>query len=133
MKDASVIENDINPPKNREKDERRQCPHCNAPFLSKDKYFLKHVKECEIYSQYIQDPINTGEDLESQEVDKDQTSMPNELSQDQDDWFGHEELQNILKCMRCDERFSSMDLLTKHMVETQHYTTQGKILLILGS
>ena len=41
----------------------------------------------------------------------------------QDVWIGRAEQQtrDILKCMGCGASFRSLDLLTKHMQETQHY------------
>ena len=50
--------------------------------------------------------------------------MPRKLVRGQDVWLGRGEQQtkDILKCMWCGESFRSLDLMTKHMQETKHYT-----------
>ena len=55
---------------------------------------------------------------------KEQLPMPRKLVRGQDVWLGRGEQQtrDILKCMWCGESFRSLDLMTKHMQETKHYT-----------
>ena len=55
---------------------------------------------------------------------KEQLPMPRKLVRGQDVWLGRGEQQtrDILKCMWCGESFRSLELMTKHMQETKHYT-----------
>ena len=55
---------------------------------------------------------------------KEQLPMPRKLVRGQDVWLGRGEQQtrDILKCMWCGESFRSLDIMTKHMQETKHYT-----------
>eukprot|EP00095_Tigriopus_kingsejongensis_P012316 maker-scaffold284_size223161-snap-gene-1.26 protein:Tk12316 transcript:maker-scaffold284_size223161-snap-gene-1.26-mRNA-1 annotation:"tiptop " len=55
---------------------------------------------------------------------KEQLPLPRKLVRGQDVWLGRGEQQtkDILKCMWCGESFRSLDLMTKHMQETKHYT-----------
>ena len=57
------------------------------------------------------------------DVLKEQIPLPRKLVRGQDIWIGKAEQQtrDILKCMGCGASFRSLDLLTKHMQETQHY------------
>ena len=57
------------------------------------------------------------------DVLKEQLPLPRKLVRGQDVWIGRAEQQtrDILKCMGCGASFRSLDLLTKHMQETQHY------------
>ena len=59
----------------------------------------------------------------ARDVLKDQVPMPRKLVRGQDVWIGRadEQTRDILKCMGCGASFRSLDLLTKHMSETQHY------------
>ena len=54
---------------------------------------------------------------------KEQLPLPRKLVRGQDIWIGKADQQtrDILKCMGCGQSFRSLDLLTKHMQETQHY------------
>jgi len=54
---------------------------------------------------------------------KEQLPLPRKLVRGQDIWIGRADQQtrDILKCMGCGQSFRSLDLLTKHMQETQHY------------
>ena len=54
---------------------------------------------------------------------KEQLPIPRKLVRGQDIWIGRADQQtkDILKCMGCGQSFRSLDLLTKHMTETQHY------------
>ena len=54
---------------------------------------------------------------------RDQMPLPRKLVRGQDVWIGRadEQTRDILKCMGCGQSFRSLDLLTKHMQETQHY------------
>merc|ERR1711892_162994 len=54
---------------------------------------------------------------------KEQLPLPRKLVRGQDVWIGRADQQtrDILKCMGCGSSFRSLDLLTKHMQETQHY------------
>ena len=54
---------------------------------------------------------------------RDQMPLPRKLVRGQDVWIGKadEQTRDILKCMGCGASFRSLDLLTKHMQETQHY------------
>jgi len=55
---------------------------------------------------------------------KEQLPLPRKLVRGQDVWLGKGEQQtrDILKCMWCGESFRSLDLMTRHMQETKHYT-----------
>merc|ERR1711936_346968 len=57
------------------------------------------------------------------DVLRDQMPIPRKLVRGQDVWIGRADQQtrDILKCMSCGESFRSLELLTKHMQETQHY------------
>merc|ERR1719284_671197 len=57
------------------------------------------------------------------DVLKEQLPIPRKLVRGQDVWIGRADQQtkDILKCMSCGESFRSLELLTKHMQETQHY------------
>merc|ERR1719192_3199206 len=59
----------------------------------------------------------------ARDVLKEQLPLPRKLARGQDVWIGRAEQQtrDILKCMGCGASFRSLDLLTKHMQETQHY------------
>ena len=59
----------------------------------------------------------------ARDVLKEQIPLPRKLVRGQDIWIGRAEQQtrDILKCMGCGASFRSLDLLTKHMQETQHY------------
>ncbi|XP_065355586.1 protein teashirt [Calliphora vicina] len=52
------------------------------------------------------------------------TPLPRKLVRGQNVWLGKgvEQAMQILKCMRCGESFRSLNEMTKHMQETQHYT-----------
>merc|ERR1719192_167995 len=54
---------------------------------------------------------------------REQMPLPRKLVRGQDVWIGRadEQTGDILKCMGCGASFRSLDLLTKHMQETQHY------------
>ena len=54
---------------------------------------------------------------------KEQLPIPRKLVRGQDVWIGRADQQtkDILKCMSCGESFRSLEMLTKHMQETQHY------------
>jgi len=54
---------------------------------------------------------------------KEQLPLPRKLVRGQDVWIGRADQQtrDILKCMGCGQSFRSLELLTKHMQETQHY------------
>jgi len=54
---------------------------------------------------------------------RDQIPLPRKLVRGQDVWIGRadEQTKDILKCMGCGSSFRSLELLTKHMQETQHY------------
>jgi teashirt-like protein len=60
----------------------------------------------------------------ARDILKEQLPMPRKLVRGQDVWLGRGEQQtkDILKCMWCGESFRSLDLMTKHMQETKHYT-----------
>merc|ERR1711936_1034411 len=57
------------------------------------------------------------------DVLRDQMPIPRKLVRGQDVWIGRADQQtkDILKCMGCGQSFRSLDLLTKHMQEMQHY------------
>ena len=59
----------------------------------------------------------------SRDILKEQLPLPRKLVRGQDVWIGRADQQtrDILKCMGCGASFRSLDLLTKHMQETQHY------------
>merc|ERR1711994_1161557 len=59
----------------------------------------------------------------ARDVLKEQLPLPRKLVRGQDVWIGRAEQQtrDILKCMGCGASFRSLELLTKHMQETQHY------------
>merc|ERR1719460_242153 len=59
----------------------------------------------------------------ARDVLKEQLPLPRKLVRGQDVWIGRadEQTRDILKCMGCGASFRSLDLLTKHMQETQHY------------
>merc|ERR1719495_1633991 len=59
----------------------------------------------------------------ARDVLKEQLPLPRKLVRGQDVWIGRADQQtrDILKCMGCGASFRSLDLLTKHMQETQHY------------
>ncbi|XP_040563441.1 protein tiptop [Lepeophtheirus salmonis] len=60
----------------------------------------------------------------TRDILKEQLPMPRKLVRGQDVWLGRGEQQtkDILKCMWCGQSFRSLDLMTKHMQETKHYT-----------
>ena len=55
---------------------------------------------------------------------KEQLPMPRKLVRGQDVWLGRGEQQtkDILKCMWCGQSFRTLEIMTKHMQETKHYT-----------
>jgi len=55
---------------------------------------------------------------------KNNVTLPRKLVRGQDVWLGRgaEQTRQILKCMWCGQSFKSLDEMTKHMRETQHYT-----------
>jgi len=57
------------------------------------------------------------------DLTREQLPLPRKLVRGQDVWIGRadEQTRDILKCMGCGASFRSLDLLTKHMQETQHY------------
>jgi len=59
----------------------------------------------------------------ARDILKEQLPIPRKLVRGQDIWIGRADQQtrDILKCMGCGASFRSLDLLTKHMQETQHY------------
>jgi uncharacterized C2H2 Zn-finger protein len=59
----------------------------------------------------------------ARDILKEQLPLPRKLVRGQDVWIGRADQQtrDILKCMGCGQSFRSLDLLTKHMQETQHY------------
>ena len=59
----------------------------------------------------------------ARDILKEQLPIPRKLVRGQDVWIGRADQQtkDILKCMSCGESFRSLELLTKHMQETQHY------------
>lgn len=61
---------------------------------------------------------------QSRDILKEHLPLPRKLVRGQDVWLGRGEQQtkDILKCMWCGESFRSLDLMTKHMQETKHYT-----------
>eukprot|EP00096_Caligus_rogercresseyi_P008801 TRINITY_DN2846_c0_g2_i1.p1 TRINITY_DN2846_c0_g2~~TRINITY_DN2846_c0_g2_i1.p1 ORF type:complete len:916 (-),score=339.10 TRINITY_DN2846_c0_g2_i1:692-3301(-) len=67
---------------------------------------------------------NTPASPKSRDILKEQLPMPRKLVRGQDVWLGRGEMQtrDILKCMWCGQSFRSLDLMTKHMQETKHYT-----------
>merc|ERR1712018_517032 len=50
--------------------------------------------------------------------------LPRKLVRGQDVWLGKGEQQtrDILKCMWCGQSFRTLEIMTKHMQETKHYT-----------
>ena len=66
----------------------------------------------------------SGAASKNRDILKEQLPMPRKLVRGQDVWLGRGEQQtrDILKCMWCGESFRSLDLMTKHMQETKHYT-----------
>ncbi len=66
----------------------------------------------------------SGSASKQRDILKEQLPMPRKLVRGQDVWLGRGEQQtrDILKCMWCGESFRSLDLMTKHMQETKHYT-----------
>ena len=64
------------------------------------------------------------ESPQKRDILKEQLPLPRKLVRGQDVWLGKGEQQtrDILKCMWCGESFRSLDLMTKHMQETKHYT-----------
>ena len=60
----------------------------------------------------------------ARDILKEQLPMPRKLVRGQDVWLGRGEQQtkDILKCMWCGQSFRTLDLMTKHMQETKHYT-----------
>lgn len=60
----------------------------------------------------------------NRDILKEQLPLPRKLVRGQDVWLGRGEQQtkDILKCMWCGESFRSLDLMTRHMQETKHYT-----------
>ena len=62
--------------------------------------------------------------MRPRDILKEQLPMPRKLVRGQDVWLGRGEQQtrDILKCMWCGESFRSLDIMTKHMQETKHYT-----------
>ncbi len=67
---------------------------------------------------------STASASKSRDILKEQLPLPRKLVRGQDVWLGRGEQQtkDILKCMWCGESFRSLDLMTKHMQETKHYT-----------
>ena len=59
----------------------------------------------------------------ARDILKEQLPIPRKLVRGQDVWIGRADQQtkDILKCMSCGESFRSLEMLTKHMQETQHY------------
>ena len=59
----------------------------------------------------------------NRDILREQMPLPRKLVRGQDVWIGRadEQTRDILKCMSCGQSFRSLDLLTKHMTETQHY------------
>ena len=70
-----------------------------------------------------QGPSSQGP-AKSRDILKEQLPLPRKLVRGQDVWLGRGEQQtrDILKCMWCGESFRSLDLMTRHMQETKHYT-----------
>jgi len=60
----------------------------------------------------------------NRDILKEHLPLPRKLVRGQDVWLGRGEQQtkDILKCMWCGESFRSLDLMTRHMQETKHYT-----------
>jgi hypothetical protein len=69
-------------------------------------------------------PSGSGGPKLSRDILKEQLPLPRKLVRGQDVWLGRGEQQtkDILKCMWCGESFRSLDLMTKHMQDTKHYT-----------
>ena len=69
-------------------------------------------------------PVTSSNSAKPRDILKEQLPMPRKLVRGQDVWLGRGEQQtkDILKCMWCGESFRSLDLMTKHMQETKHYT-----------
>merc|ERR1719361_153019 len=59
----------------------------------------------------------------ARDILKEQLPIPRKLVRGQDVWIGRADQQtkDILKCMSCGQSYRSLELLTKHMQETQHY------------
>jgi uncharacterized C2H2 Zn-finger protein len=65
-----------------------------------------------------------GGNKTNRDILKEHLPLPRKLVRGQDVWLGRGEQQtkDILKCMWCGESFRSLDLMTRHMQETKHYT-----------
>jgi hypothetical protein len=66
----------------------------------------------------------SGGNKTNRDILKEHLPLPRKLVRGQDVWLGRGEQQtkDILKCMWCGESFRSLDLMTRHMQETKHYT-----------
>ena len=113
-----------------------KCVWCKESYSSLD-LLTRHMKEAKHHSlpQYpglpaqrppSSSPIRASAPLPSpprRDVLREQAPLPRKLVRGQDVWIGRadEQTRDILKCMGCGASFRSLDLLTKHMQETQHY------------
>ena len=113
-----------------------KCVWCKESYSSLD-LLTRHMKEAKHHSlpQYpglpaqrppSSSPIRASAPLPSpprRDILREQTPLPRKLVRGQDVWIGRadEQTRDILKCMGCGASFRSLDLLTKHMQETQHY------------
>ena len=113
-----------------------KCVWCKESYSSLE-LLTRHMKEAKHHSlpQYpglpaqrppSSSPIRASAPLPSpprRDVLREQAPLPRKLVRGQDVWIGRadEQTRDILKCMGCGASFRSLDLLTKHMQETQHY------------
>ena len=120
-----------------------KCVWCKESYGSLDQ-LTRHMKEAKHHSlpQYpgmgqhhrapppSSSPIRASAPLPSpprkdmgRDILREQVPLPRKLVRGQDVWIGRadEQTRDILKCMGCGASFRSLDLLTKHMQETQHY------------
>ena len=113
-----------------------KCVWCKESYSSLD-LLTRHMKEAKHHNlpQYPglpaqrpspSSPIRASAPLPSpprRDVLREQAPLPRKLVRGQDVWIGRadEQTRDILKCMGCGASFRSLDLLTKHMQETQHY------------
>ena len=69
-------------------------------------------------------PNHSSATKPERDILKEQLPMPRKLVRGQDVWLGRGEQQtkDILKCMWCGQSFRTLEIMTKHMQETKHYT-----------
>ena len=117
-----------------------KCVFCKESYQTLED-LTKHMKEAKHHSfpggpmtsmapSMTSSPIRASSSASSptssakpRDILKEQVPMPRKLVRGQDVWIGRadEQTRDILKCMGCGQSFRSLDLLTKHMQETQHY------------